>query len=95
MKNKITPFEWLSMFIFILCMMNLSYLVDNSQMAFSASLMILFGFLGIGTYVKNGSLPMKCKIFFQRHNIRLIHLWMITIVGYYVIVWTLDLFMDF
>ncbi len=87
--------ENLAFYLFFLVFLNMMLLVDQSKMAWPIIILVLFGVWVASLWFDKGELAQKLEVFMEKRALLPLHLWLWVIAGYYVIVWTLDLFMDF
>ena len=87
--------EQLAYYLFFLLFMNMILLVDQSKMAWPIIILVLFVVWVASLWFEKGELAQKLEDYMEKRAILPLHLWLWVISGYYVIVWTLDLFIDF
>jgi len=87
--------EQLAYYLFFLLFMNMILLVDQSKMAWPIIILVLFVVWVASLWFEKGELAQKLEDYMEKRAILPSHLWLWVISGYYVIVWTLDLFIDF
>lgn len=87
--------EQLAYYLFFLLFMNMILLVDQSKMAWPIIILVLFVVWVASLWFEKGELAQKLEDYMEKRAILPLHLWLWVISGYYVIVWILDLFMDF